>query len=445
MSIARGGREGGRPGLGKAAARGMAAAALAGAAALNAAERLDGIVAVVNDDIVLASELLERRDSVLDRLRQEGAELPEDDVLMSQLMERLVIESLQLQMADQRGVVIDDETLTEAVNGFARQNEMSLDEFRAALEADGMSYRQFREDVRRELQLQRVQRLLVNRRITIADNDIDDLIASPFFQEMISDEYRVGHILLAVEGAAPEPLAAAQSTAERIVEELRAGADFAQMAMEHSAASTALEGGDLGWRRAGGLPSLFAERIVAMSPGETADPIRNNRGFHIVQLLEQRGVSQQRQMQSFVRHILVRPSAIRSAEEARELAFSLHRRILAGEDFAALAREHSEDPGSALAGGELGWTDGSDFVPEFQEAMQALQSGEVSEPFTSMHGWHILQVQDRRNQDMSDEARRNMAMTVLHNRRFEEELQEWLQEIRDEAYIELRIGQDAEP
>ena len=445
MFTARDERKGCRAWLRKAAAPSMAAAALAAAVALDAAERLDGIVAVVNDDVVLASELLERRDSVLERLQQQGAELPEDDVLMSQLMERLVIESLQLQMANQRGIVIDDETLTEAVNGFARQNEMSLDEFRAALEADGMSYRQFREDVRRELQLQRVQRLLVNRRITIADNDIDDLIASPFFQEMVSDEYRVGHILLAVEGAAAEPIAEAERMAERIVAELRDGADFAQMAMEHSAAATALEGGDLGWRRAGGLPSLFAERIVAMSPGETADPIRNNRGFHIVQLLEQRGVSQERQMQSFVRHILVRPSAIRSAEETRELAFDVHRRILAGEDFAALAKEHSEDPGSALAGGELGWTDGSDFVPEFQAAMQALDIGDVSEPFTSMHGWHVLQVQDRRDQDMSDEARRNMAMTVLHNRRFEEELQEWLQEIRDEAYIELRIGQDAEP
>ena len=428
-----------------AALRGAIALTLAGAAAAQAAERLDGIVAVVNDDVVLASELLERRASVLERMQQQGAETPPDDVLMSQLMERLVIESLQLQMANQRGIVIDDETLTEAVNGFARQNEMSLDEFRQMLEADGMSYRQFREDVRRELQLQRVQRLLVNRRISIADQDIDDLIASPFFQEMVSDEYRVGHILLAVEGAAPETIAAAAQAAERIVAELRDGADFAQMAIEHSAASTALEGGDLGWRGASELPSLFAERIVAMSPGETADPIRNNLGFHIVQLLEQRGVSQQRQVQWFVRHILVRPSAIRTPEETRALAFELHRRIRAGEDFAALAREHSEDPGSALASGELGWTDGSDFVPEFRAAMQSLNVGEVSEPFASMHGWHVLQVQDRRNQDMSDEARRNMAMTVLHNRRFEEELQEWLQEIRDEAYIELRIGEDAAP
>ena len=426
------------------------AVALAGALALGAApllaeiERLDGIVAIVNDDVVLASELLERRDAVLERLQQQGAELPPQDALMSQLMERLVIESLQLQMADQRGIVIDDETLTEAVNGFARQNEMTLDEFRAALEQDGISYRQFREDVRRELQLQRVQRLLVNRRITITDQDIDDLIASAFFQEMISDEYRVGHILLAVEGNAAETIAKAAEAAEGIVAQLRAGADFGQMAIEHSAASTALEGGDLGWRRAGGLPSLFAEQIVNMSPGETADPIRNNLGFHIVQLLEQRGVSQRRQMQSLVRHILVRPSAIRTPEQTRELAFDLRRRVVAGEDFAEIAKEHSEDPGSALAGGELGWTDGSDFVPEFRAVMDALEVGQVSEPFPSTHGWHIVQVQERRDQDMSEEARRNMAMTVLHNRRFDEELQEWLQEIRDEAHVELRTGVDAE-
>ncbi len=426
------------------------AVALAGALALGAVpllaeiERLDGIVAIVNDDVVLASELLERRDAVLERLQQQGAELPPQDALMSQLMERLVIESLQLQMADQRGIVIDDETLTEAVNGFARQNEMTLDEFRAALEQDGISYRQFREDVRRELQLQRVQRLLVNRRITITDQDIDDLIASAFFQEMISDEYRVGHILLAVEGNAAETIAKAAEAAEGIVAQLRAGADFGQMAIEHSAASTALEGGDLGWRRAGGLPSLFAEQIVNMSPGETADPIRNNLGFHVVQLLEQRGVSQQRQMQSLVRHILVRPSAIRAPEQTRELAFDLRRRVVAGEDFAEIAKEHSEDPGSALAGGELGWTDGSDFVPEFRAVMDALEIGQVSEPFPSTHGWHIVQVQERRDQDMSEEARRNMAMTVLHNRRFDEELQEWLQEIRDEAHVELRTGVDAE-
>ena len=424
------------------ALRMLAVAAVTAAPAWAEIERLDGIVAVVDDDVVLASELVERRDAVHERLAEQGAtELPDTDVLISQLMERLVIENIQLQMANQRGIVIDDETLTAAVNQFALQNEMSLDEFRESLEREGNSYRKLREDVRRELQLQRVQRLLVNRRITITDQDLDDLVASPFFQEMISDEYRVGHILLAVDGSEPETIERAARAADDIVAQLRDGAEFAQMAMEHSAASTALEGGDLGWRGAGELPSLFAEQIVAMSPGETADPIRNSLGFHVVQLLEQRGVSRERQMQSLVRHILVQPSAIRSPEETRDLIFELHRRIDDGEDFAELASEFSDDPGSALAGGELGWSDGSDFVPEFRDAMASLHAGEVSQPFESMHGWHVLEILDRRDRDMSDEARRNMAMQVLHSRRFEEELQEWLQEIRDEAYIEMRIGE----
>ena len=424
------------------ALRMLAVAAVTAAPAWAEIERLDGIVAVVDDDVVLASELVERRDAVHERLAEQGAtELPDTDVLISQLMERLVIENIQLQMANQRGIVIDDETLTAAVNQFALQNEMSLDEFRESLEREGNSYRKLREDVRRELQLQRVQRLLVNRRITITDQDLDDLVASPFFQEMISDEYRVGHILLAVDGSEPETIERAARAADDIVAQLRDGAEFAQMAMEHSAASTALEGGDLGWRGAGELPSLFAEQIVAMSPGETADPIRNSLGFHVVQLLEQRGVSRERQMQSLVRHILVQPSAIRSPEETRDLIFELHRRIDDGEDFAELASEFSDDPGSALAGGELGWSDGSDFVPEFRDAMASLDAGEVSQPFESMHGWHVLEILDRRDRDMSDEARRNMAMQVLHSRRFEEELQEWLQEIRDEAYIETRIGE----
>ena len=424
------------------ALRMLAVAAVTAAPAWAEIERLDGIVAVVDDDVVLASELVERRDAVHQRLAEQGAsELPDTDVLISQLMERLVIENIQLQMANQRGIVIDDETLTAAVNQFALQNEMSLDEFRESLEREGNSYRKLREDVRRELQLQRVQRLLVNRRITITDQDLDDLVASPFFQEMISDEYRVGHILLAVDGSEPETIERAARAADDIVAQLRDGADFAQMAMERSAASTALEGGDLGWRGAGELPSLFGEQIVAMSPGETADPIRNSLGFHVVQLLEQRGVSRERQMQSLVRHILVQPSAIRSPEETRDLIFELHRRIGDGEDFAELAGEFSDDPGSALAGGELGWSDGSDFVPEFRDAMASLDAGEVSQPFESMHGWHVLEILDRRDRDMSDEARRNMAMQVLHSRRFEEELQEWLQEIRDEAYIEMRIGE----
>ena len=421
----------------------LAAALLVATASLHAdIEKLEGIVAIVDDDVVLASELAERYNAVYQRIQEsDAAAKPSPEAIMSQLMERLIIERIQLQMANQRGIDIDDETLTQHVNVFATDNQMTLNQFREELEKDGISYRRFREDVRRELQLQRLQQSMIRRRVSISEQDLNELIASPSFRELTSDEYRVGHILLAIEsGASEDTIARAAAAAKDIVAQLENGADFAQMAIEHSAASTALEGGDLGWRRAAELPSLFGQKVLQLAPGETADPVRNSLGFHIIQLLEKRGVSQQRQVQSLVRHILVQPSAIRTAEQTRDLALSLRDRIVAGEDFGELAREHSEDAGSAMGGGDLGWTDGTEFVPEFRATMATLAVGELGEPFQSQFGWHIVQVLDRRDQDVSDDARRNVAMQVLYERRFEEELQEWLQEIRDEAFVELRTG-----
>ena len=405
-------------------------------------EKLEGIVAIVDDDVVLASELAERYNVVYQRIMESDAEAkPSPDAIMSQLMERLIIERIQLQLASQRGIDIDDETLTQRVSAFAAENRMTLDQFREALEQEGMSYRRFREDIRRDLQLQRLQQSMIRRRVSITDQDVDDLIDSPAFRELTSDEYRVGHILLAVEsGASEATVDRAAAAADDVIARLRSGADFAQMAVEHSAASTALEGGDLGWRRAAELPSLFGEAVLGLVPGETADPIRNSLGFHIIQLLEKRGVSQQRQVQSLVRHILVKSSAIQTPEQTRDLAESLLSRIVAGEDFAEIATEYSEDAGSAMAGGELGWSDGSEYVPEFRAAIANLDVGELSKPFQSEFGWHIAQVVDRRDQDVSDDARRNLAVQVLYERRFGEELQEWLQEIRDEAFVELRTG-----
>ena len=421
----------------------LAAAAVALAASIHAdIEKLEGIVAIVDDDVVLASELAERYNTVYQRIMEsDAAAKPSPDAIMSQLMERLIVERIQLQMANQRGIDIDDETLTQRVGAFAAENQMTLNQFREALEQEGMSYRKFREDIRRELQLQRLQQSMIRSRVSISDQDVNDLIDSPAFRELTSDEYRVGHILLALEsGASEATVDRAAAAADDIIAQLRSGADFAQMAVEHSAAATALEGGDLGWRRAAELPSLFGEAVLGLAPGETADPIRNSLGFHIIQLLEKRGVSQQRQVQSLVRHILVQPSAIRTPDETRDLAHSLLDRIVAGEDFAAIATEYSEDAGSAMAGGELGWSDGSEYVPEFRAAIAELDVGELSKPFQSEFGWHIAQVVDRRDQDVSDDARRNLAVQVLYERRFQEELQEWMQEIRDEAFVELRTG-----
>ena len=401
---------------------------------------LDGIIAIVNEDVVLASELLSRLEVVQKQIQASNIQPPPNNVLVSQVMERLIIESLEMQEAERRGVQIDDETLTMAVASVAQQNGMELEQFRRVLAEDGINYQEFRDQIRREMQVSRLHRNLIGRRIAISDKEVNDLLSSPYYQQLLSDEMRVGHILLAIaEEGGDQARADARAAAADIITQLRDGADFAQMAIARSAGARALEGGDLGWRRAAELPSLFAEQALDLKPGETADPIETPGGIHIIQLLEVRGASTQTQRQAKVRHILVQSSQIRTEAETETLIKEIHGKLVAGEDFANLAREHSQDPGSALSGGDLGWTGGDEFVPEFREALAATVDGALSEPFRTQYGWHVLEVQERRDQDMSEEARRNMAMRILHDRRFEEELQKWQKELRDEAFVEIRI------
>jgi len=414
--------------------------ALAGTAHADYRE-LDAIVAVVDDDVILASELLERVHLVEQQIRASGrTAMPPQDVLVSQIMERMILESLQIQEAERRGLTIDDETLTRAVNEFAQNNNMTIEQFAQRLEAEGRNYVEFREQIRDEMLMQRLQRGLVNRRITISDQEIDDLLNSPYYKELLSDEYKVGHILLTIASDADESVwNEAREEADIIVSQLREGADFAEMAIENSSGSRALEGGDLGWRKAAALPTLFADQVMQLEVGEVADPIESGSGIHIVKLLDRRGAGVQTAQQALARHILVQPSAIRSDAETEALARSIYDQLQNGADFAELAQEYSEDPGSALNGGDLGWTAGDEFVPEFQQALAATPTGEISEPFKTQYGWHVLQVEDRRQQDMSQEALRNMAVQILHTRRFEEELERWLKELRDEAFVEIRL------
>lgn len=406
----------------------------------NALTQLDYIVAVVDDDVVLASELISRIATVREQIVAQNARLPPEQVLYSQMLERLIMESLQIQMGARAGVRIDDATLTQSLAAIAQQNGMTLEQFQDVLAADGINYREFRDDVRREMIIQRVQRARVNNRVHITEEEIQAFLDSPVGRDVLSDEFRVGHILLLVpDNVAPADVAAAEAEAEEIRRELVAGADFREMAITRSAGSRALEGGDLGWRKAGALPSLFADVVIELEPGETPPPMRSGRGFHIIQLLERRGVSNLMVQQGRVRHILVVPSEIRTRAETRDLIFEIRDRLIAGEAFEDLAREYSDDPSSALAGGDLGWSASNSFVPEFGTAMDNAEVGVVTEPFRSEDGWHILEVQERRDHDMSEEAMRNMAVRVLHTRRFEEELEIWLGEIRDEAYVEIRL------
>jgi peptidyl-prolyl cis-trans isomerase SurA len=413
---------------------------LASATVHPAYEELEGIVAIVEDDVVLASELRSRLAQVRQSLEASDSPIPPNDIIVSQLMERLIIENLQLQEANKRGVEMDDETVTRGVQQLAASNNLTIDQFRNALAADGIAYREFREDLRAEMTISQLQRSIVNRRISITEQDIDGLLNSPFYKQLFSDEYRVGHIMLTLEaGSSDLVVARASEEAQKIVNELREGADFAQTAMRKSSASTALEGGDLGWRRAGELPTLFTETVLEMQVGEIAEPINTSGSIHIIKLLEQRGAGTETEQQTMVSHILVQPSEIRTDEEAEALISEVASRIAAGDDFAALAVEYSEDPGSALNGGELGWSTADAFVGMFAQTMQKTAIGQFSEPFLSQFGWHILHVADRREQDMSDEARREKAVQVLARRRFDEELEEWIKELRDEAFVELRL------
>jgi peptidyl-prolyl cis-trans isomerase SurA len=405
-----------------------------------ALQELDRIVAVVDDDVVLASELLQRADAVRQQMRAENVPMPGEQVLLSQMMERLILESIQLQMGQRAGVRIDDEQLTNAIESIARQNGMDFFEFQRALAQDGIDYRDFREDVRREMVIARVQRGAVGQRVQVTGEEIRAFLESPLGQQVISDEYRVGHILLAVpENASDAVEERAAAEAEEIYRRLVDGADFREMAVAHSASARALEGGDLGWRPAGELPSLFAERVLELSVGETAQPLRGGGGYHIIQLLDRRGAGTAVSEQTRLRHILVRPTEIRSIEEARLLIEDIHRQLQQGASFGDLARRYSDDPGSAQAGGELGWSEADQFVPQFADTVRAIGEGEISDPFETQFGWHVLQVQERRVRQIGDEARRTMAARVLQNRRFEEELEAWLREIRDEAFVDVRL------
>ncbi|MDE0178743.1 MAG: peptidylprolyl isomerase [Gammaproteobacteria bacterium] len=400
---------------------------------------LDSIVAVVNDDVVLMSEYEGRLAEWMPRLNESERNNPLVlSTLREQVLDLLIAESIQLQEAALRGIDVDDETLTRAVAEFARQNNMTLAEFIADVAAQGNSYRALRERIRRDITIERVQRAVVNRRVFVAERDVDELLASPFFEEAISDEYRLGHILLEV---TPEMTLAqideVRERADGLVAELRQGADFAAAAIEHSSAPTAAAGGDLGWRKESRIPSRFLD-VVGLEIGAVAEPSRDASGFHIVKMIDKRGASQQRAEQTLVRHILLSPSAIRSDEQTRLAIEEIHSRIVAGEDFAELAREQSEDPGTRLAGGDLGWTTTDGLDPAFQRMMNLTGVDELSEPFQSSFGWHILEVRGRRLQDISEEARRNYAYQMLVEKRFDERLAEWLTEIRDEAFIERR-------
>lgn len=416
----------------------LASLMLVASAAQVSAALLEGIAAVVDDDVVLASELARRVESVKERIAESGTQPPPDAILREQVLDRLIEERLQLNLGQKAGMRISDEELNQAIVDMAQRQGMSPEQFLRAVQDDGISIRELRTQLREEILITRVQQNWVNRRIQIGEQDVTNFLASEEGRFWASPEVNVGQILLPLSSAASrEDVEATMEKAGSLRRQAQSGTDFRQLAIAHSAGQNALQGGDLGWRRAAQLPSLFAAAVVELEPGQVSEPIRSDAGIHLIKLYDRRD-SKQVIEQSLVRHILLQPNEIRSDEETRRALEALRARLDDGADFAGLAREHSEDIGSALSGGELGWSMPGQFVPEFEAMMAQTAVGEISPPFRSQFGWHILRVDERREQDFSQEILRYQAEQMLRARRFDEELQIWLQELRDEAFIEIK-------
>ena len=400
---------------------------------------LDRVVAIVDNDVVMQSQLDQRLREVRATIQKRGAPLPPEHVLTQQVLERLIIENIQLQIGDRSGVRITDEELNQAMGTIAQRNNMSLDQFRAALAHDGLSYDEAREQVRREMIISRVRQRRVAERIQVSEQEVQNFLASDLGKIQLSEEYRLANILIPVpDSASPETVQAAARQAQEMYQQLKQGADFGQLAVSRSAGDNALEGGEIGWRKAAQLPSPFDSMIGSLAVGDVTEPVRTPGGFIILKLEEKRGGSKMLRDEVHVRHILLKPSEIRSEEETQRLAEKLYERIQAGESFADLAKKFSEDPGSKLNGGDLNWVDPESLVPEFREVMNNAPQGQVTKPFRSPFGWHVLEVLGRRATDSSDKFREQQAAQTLRARKYDEELQAWLRQIRDEAYVEIK-------
>lgn len=398
-------------------------------------EILDQVVAIVDDDIILASELQERVAGVKSTMEARGVEMPSEDVLIRETLDRLILDSIQLQLANRYGVRIPDQQLDEAMTRLARQNGLTLEQFRIALEQSGQSYAAAREGLRDDLAIQRVQQGNVMRNINISEQEIDNFLTTEEGEAMTQPEYRVVQALLASSrGEDADTVAAKEAYIDEVLATIQSGTPFEQAVSVIQ--PYAFSGGDLGWRKLGDIPSMFTDIVPTLAVGEVTK-VRSSSGFHLVYLADAVG-GEQLVRQTDVRHILVKPTEVLSEKAAEDLATELKDRIDAGESFADLARQYSDDIGSAAEGGELGWTNPGQMVPEFEATMAATPEGEVSTPFRSEFGWHILEVKARRDKDFSSEMQRNQVAGYIREQKYQEELDAWLRKIREEAFVDIK-------
>lgn len=400
---------------------------------------LDKVIAIVDDDVVLQTELDARLAVIYAQIQASGTQAPPQDILVQQVLERLISERLQLNIAYNAGVRITDEEVNQAMARIAANNKLSMEEYIAKIHTEGGTVANVREDIRNEISIMRVQQGKVMRRIQISDQELDNFLNSEEGRFLTSPDVNVGQILLSVPtGASNDEIDSIMERTKDLLEQINNGTDFRQLAIANSADQSALQGGDLGWRKMAQLPGVFIDAVEQLELGEVSEPIRSAAGFHLLKLYERRGGGERLVEQHFARHILIKPNQIRDEQATISQLNELRDRALAGEDFGDLSKEFSEDPGSALKRGELGWSTPGMFVPEFEDTMNSIALNEISEPFSSQFGWHILQVTERRNEDFSSTILRNNAANMLRQRKYEEELQVWLQEIRDEAFIEIK-------
>ncbi len=421
------------------------AAALCFAASIPAAEPLDRIVAVVNDGVVLHSELERAMQTGRRQLAERKIAAPPDDVLRTQVLERLVLSRVQTQRAQDSGIRVDDRELNEVLTGLASQNGLSLPDFAEAARREGLDYLSLREEIRDEVIIERLRAREIENRVLVTDQDIDLFLANQGRSDQT--EFRASHILVAVpDGAASELRAKLRAKAEGLLKRLRAGEDFAQLAIANSDGQQALQGGDLDWRSGDNLPELFANAVQKLKPGELTEVLENSAGYHLLKLTDMRGGDAHKTSnETRAQHILLQPNAIRDEEQTKLQARELHDRLVKGESFEALAKQLSDDPGSKVAGGDLGWQPAGVFAPEFEQAIGALKPGEMSAPFRTSFGWHIAKVLERRTRDTTDATRRARARAAIQNRKAAEEYDMWLRRLRAEAYVEYRLKSDKKP
>ena len=401
---------------------------------------LDRIIAVVNDEVITRRDLDDRIKVVLSQLRSQGTPLPAPEVLEKQVLERVIHNQVQLQYAKETGLRVEDAILEKAVNRIAEDNKISVAAMRQALEKDGVNFNKFREELRDEIIMVRLREREVDNKIQIADSEIDNFLSTLQAQDGKVEEFNLSHILVRVpEQASPEQLQQRRARAEQALAQIKGGADFRQVAASFSDAPDAVQGGAMGWRELAQLPTIFAEAVKELKSGEVGSVLRSPNGFHIVRVNERRGQDAPMIVsQTHARHILIKTTELVSENDAKERLVKLKERLDNSADFAELARLQSED-GSASRGGDLGWLSPGDTVPEFEKAMDGLKPGQISEPARSPFGWHLIQVLERRNQDMSQQQQRLRARQALRAQKADDAYQEWVRQLRDKAFVEYRI------